>query len=326
MSAGTVKQEAEFNLSLVTVYVLEPMGDIRREVRRALKAKGFGEVVEFDTLKALQSATDVLSPDVMIADAGAHVAELAKYVKEIRQGLTNIDPYFAMILMSWQTDMSAIATLAKAGVDDILVKPISVGLIVERVLHLIENRKKFAITSDYIGPDRRSAKRSEGDDSLVDVPNPLALKANGVYDPSEYFEAVSQAKRTIKHKKVESACERIYMLANVIQPSLSILDSDAESDEGRSTKIKVHEMISLTHHVLENAGSKKHNNVGLHAQSLLELLLKFTDPAHDISSADMKLMIPRAQAVYRALFPDLDEGRLQSNIEKRVHNFKKHLS
>ena len=57
----------------------------------------------------------------------------------------------------------------------------------ERINYLAGNRKPFVVTSEYIGPDRRSGRKlKEGEEAdpsddvpRIEVPNTLGAKASG---------------------------------------------------------------------------------------------------------------------------------------------------
>ncbi len=69
------------------------------------------------------------------------------------------------------------AVLVDSGVDGVLVRPLSVGKICDRLRRLTLNRQPFVVTSDYIGPDRRTAPREPKPGEVVvpllQVPNAL---------------------------------------------------------------------------------------------------------------------------------------------------------
>ena len=65
------------------------------------------------------------------------------------------------------------------GYNPFVPAPISAGEVFKRILSIINDRKPFVVTSDYIGPDRRASKRRDPSVPLTDVPNTLRNKAVG---------------------------------------------------------------------------------------------------------------------------------------------------
>src|SRR3546814_18089900 len=62
----------------------------------------------------------------------------------------------------------------------LLVKPLSTRIILDRIETVALHRKPFVVTSDYIGPDRRTAvARRDSNVPLIEVPHPPREKMPG---------------------------------------------------------------------------------------------------------------------------------------------------
>ena len=67
----------------------------------------------------------------------------------------------------------------ESGSDDLLPKPLSSGHLISRIEQLVQARKSFVVTSEYIGPDRRNTEERESEITLLQVPNSLRVKVTG---------------------------------------------------------------------------------------------------------------------------------------------------
>ena len=91
-------------------------------------------------------------------------------------------------------------------------------MIYERLLFLLNHRKPFVVTADYIGPDRRRKQR-EGTQlvPLIEVPNPLAKARDNIAYP-EFLKQVKQFSLEINHQKLERYAYQVSWLAERIVP------------------------------------------------------------------------------------------------------------
>jgi hypothetical protein len=72
------------------------------------------------------------------------------------------------------------------------------------------------VTSDYVGPDRRSGDRAASDDEQVHVPNTLQAKADG--DDAalqEAYQGIRSAKKTIEAERIRRLAMRVVIAAEL---------------------------------------------------------------------------------------------------------------
>jgi len=99
----------------------------------------------------------------------------------------------------------------------VLVKPIALGNIIDRVEKRIKARKAFVVTMNYVGPDRRAAPRPGTEEiPLVEVPNPLLFRAIPNQDARVYADKVEAANQRILELKIERHAVQIDWLRNKI--------------------------------------------------------------------------------------------------------------
>lgn len=84
-----------------------------------------------------------------------------------------------VIVTTWEADQDLVEKVADCGADALLVKPFAPKQLIERIEFLANRRKKFVVTSGYVGPDRRKDQTRESPIPLIDVPNTLRAKVQG---------------------------------------------------------------------------------------------------------------------------------------------------
>ena len=141
------------NLADVTILLGETNIQLKAGMRQALRAQGYVRIRE------AQSGTDVRSimaldlPDLAILDAGMP-GDIGPLIRELRQGRVGVNPFVPIILTSWVGEAELIRRLLNSGADEILLKPLSIAALLERITSLVQRRKPFLATQDYVGPDR----------------------------------------------------------------------------------------------------------------------------------------------------------------------------
>ena len=131
-----------------------------------------------NSIETLRRAVRDAGPDMLVLEAKEHVEALREHIQDIRHGWLGSNPFLVINAITWKPSDDVIRTFINTGADDIIVMPISIGAIINRVDNIIQNRKKLAATPRYVVPDRRQPGR--GNDSELagfDVPNGVRCKA-----------------------------------------------------------------------------------------------------------------------------------------------------
>lgn len=184
------------------------LGDANPQARQGIKGglhmQGFREIEDVSNADDFKKKVVNNGFDLILMDGSLGVTKLAEVIKDIRHGNTFVSPFCVIFCIIDQPDPKTLEILADAGLDDVLVKPVALGNIIDRVERRIKRRKPFVVTLDYVGPDRRSSKRPGQEEiPLVDVPNPLAYKALQTMEPGEYVHAEQRAIKQIESLKIE---------------------------------------------------------------------------------------------------------------------------
>ena len=170
----------ELDLKSANVVLLEENGAIRRLVKSTLLGIGFGTVSECGTAADARRIVESTESDLLIVDLDHEVEAVCDIINDIRHARLGTNPFVTIIGLSHSPAEEVIEKVLDAGTDDLVRKPISTTLLSERITNLIQNRKDFVATSDYVGPQRRKGVRPETEEAAkVEVPNRLRDKASG---------------------------------------------------------------------------------------------------------------------------------------------------
>ncbi len=166
-------------LSDVDIYIGDPNEQIRESMRSMMRAEGLRRARNFNRIDDLTSAIKEVTPDLLVLadDVAPNIFDI---VRDIRQYRLGRNPFVMITMMvSADSDVSTRKAIL-AGCDDVMIKPVSPGRLLERVSHFTFNRLPFIATTDYLGPERR--RQGDARPSAIkqlNVVNSLKAKAEG---------------------------------------------------------------------------------------------------------------------------------------------------
>jgi DNA-binding response OmpR family regulator len=161
----------------VDVLIYDPVSANRTATRAALYTLGFRRTETVATLDAFVDAVQKRPPDIALCEAQGAADELCRTIQQLRQGSDSYNPFLIVIVTCWEKSTGLINKVVSSGADDLILRPFSTALLSSRIESHIERRKSFVITTDYVGPDRRSDPGRPNSADLFDPPNSLKLKA-----------------------------------------------------------------------------------------------------------------------------------------------------
>ncbi len=197
----------------IKVLLAEPKSNVRKEFLGVLKELGCKNIMETGNIKDVHEALEEGGVDLLIGDTTLPEGDLSEVIYKIRHSQIGDNPFaIAMILVS-KSDKDLISKVIDSGADDILIKPIDSKQLRDRLLMFSLGRKPFIVTSDYIGPDRRSKAREEKSalPSIV-APNPLFIRLSGTRGSGVMKKAVTRAMSIVNEKKVERHAYSVHWL------------------------------------------------------------------------------------------------------------------
>jgi CheY-like chemotaxis protein/flagellar motor switch/type III secretory pathway protein FliN len=172
-----LQKPKRFDLSSIEILLAEPPIATRRVLRNALYGLGIRNVLEVEVPLTVEMPTKP-SVDMLFVDATDAKAETLRLVTEIRRRSTPFGPFVAIVLTCDAPTEDFISRAGVAGADGVLAKPVSMQAVQDRITALIEARRPWVVTENYIGPDRRQSERVESDPiPTFDVPNTVRRKA-----------------------------------------------------------------------------------------------------------------------------------------------------
>jgi len=262
-----------FNFGGIELILAEPNQQVRNGLKSALRSQGFYRVTEVTRFRRLQEIieSEVLTPDLIITDIELPGGDVCDLCYDIRHHKAGNDPFIPIIATSWTAGEEQVRGVIDSGADDLLIKPISTNNLLARIIQLIKARKPFVVTTEYIGPDRRSGEQREGAEDIptLEVPNKLQAKATGEENvSSEVFQAaVDKAAAVINERKMERHAYQLVYLADHIVLAYKTGAPDGSVDKNVERAI----------YVAQDLSRRMKGTRFSHISELCESLLKVTN-------------------------------------------------
>lgn len=166
-------------LSDVEVILGESNEQIREGVRSVLRDYGFRRVRTFARLPELVDAIKESPPDLLVVSDDIDPA-LFDVVRDIRHFKIGRNPFMIISLMVAAENGEAVKSAILAGADDVMIKPVAPGTMLDRVAYFTMSRMPFIATNDYLGPERRrSGDERPSKIRRLTVVNTLKAKIEG---------------------------------------------------------------------------------------------------------------------------------------------------
>lgn len=199
----------KYDFSAVKILLGEQSSLIKQGVRGALYSMGFRDITDTPTIADVHQNLSRTQFDLLILNSEFDNTTATHLVHEVRRGMLHSDPFLVTLLIVTKADESHIRTALLSGADDIVLVPFAADQFMSRMANVLERRKPFVVTHDYIGPDRRAKPRpGENSAKLFTVPNPLHARASGL-KAERYSAGVKSALAAIAEARVASLAKAV---------------------------------------------------------------------------------------------------------------------
>ena len=165
-------------LRKATVYLGEKNYYERQQLRELFLAQGLKQIVCHSGLEALREAMLETPPDLLVV-ASDFDPGVFEFIREIRMQQIGDNPFMLISMMVAPTHAEALNRAIEAGVDDIIIKPISAERVQERLRLVTFHRRPFIVVDGYVGPERKTEEPRPRNVKRIPVINTLLEKVNG---------------------------------------------------------------------------------------------------------------------------------------------------
>ncbi len=286
----------EFRYDSVRLVIGEPNVQVRQGIKSALYSKGFREIVDVGAYLRLYDAVDTGPCDLLVVDMDLPGGDVCDLIHQVRHHRIGPNPFLLTIALCSEPSVASVKRVIDSGSDDLIIKPVAVEVLVERIDNLARGRKPFVVTHDYIGPDRRKGPRPEEVNSaaIMEVPNPLRAKALGSYDQHSLQRLIDAAASRINDQKMERYAVQIAYLVEQLTFAW----------ESQATEDVLEPLLDRMAYVAEDLSRRLRGTAYAHvselAMSLMGLTARMLENPLEPDHVDLSLLPKLSQAINRA--------------------------
>ena len=281
------------NFEDVRLVIADGGAQIRREIKALLHHQGFRSIVDTGDIQVVRDAVRLNEIDLLIADADLPNGGVCELTKEIRHNEIGDNPFIVVMTLVQDPDEDKIREIIDSGSDDLILKPITVGTMTKRVLNMVSERKKFVVTSDYIGPTRRELTRDGTEEvDQVEVPNPFRARAVGGIELDMLQEEIDQYRGVVNEQKMERNASQIIYLVDRLLPIY-----EREKVKKKEVLEQVDRLKFVTEDTARRLRGTSYDNIGQLCKSMVDVIKSIRAKPTKPSRQDLRLLPELARAI-----------------------------
>ncbi len=181
-----------------------------------------------------------------------------------------------------------------------------------RIRNIVDSRKPFVVTLDYIGPDRRDAGSRASAAPRVEVPNALRAKARNDASCLATPLAIESAKARINHHKITRYDHEIGVMIAVIASSFG----RGEPPKARTAKLK--KLVFLIDDLISRVTDSGLDAAAGHCLGLIKLIHELGRETETATRERLEALAETAMALHLAVNPGSSERQISGRIDAAV--------
>jgi DNA-binding response OmpR family regulator len=291
---------------------------LRSALQLGLREVGFESFRSVRDVDELENSMTAMVYDLILIDPKLEGGDSFDLIKRIRAGDVGHNAYLVIVMLSWSTDVGPIKAAINSGVDDVQVFPITPRKLISRAANFSSSRKPFIVTSDYIGPDRRSDPGRASSIPTIEMPNTFALKESGKsLSQIEIKKMVDDVKALVNDERLRRIGFQISFLVNLILSAFKVA--------GNASPETVANIAALKRMSAEAVARLS----GSSYEGAMELCTSMSQVASEIDRErdapllkQTRLLGPLSMAILRSFYPSDAEDALAGQIANAVTGFR----
>jgi len=276
--------------------------DERKGYAATFEQAGFRNVMETDKAAEVHAKISANEVDLIVSDYKLSDGEVSPVTYRARHAMIGNNPFIVVITLLTTSDNEMVNRAINSGTDAILLKPVDPDLLLDRIIQLGNARKRYVITHDYIGPDKR--KRDEMTPAgmpppQMDVPNAIRGRGSSKADAKMFQRSVEVATRQLNELKVTQLAQQIDQITNRILPAYESGSPDESTTEA------VRHLLMVSKDMSRRIQGTPYAHAGQLCLTLQHICQNLYTSPQDASETDVSFLPKLISAIRRAF--QLDE-------------------
>lgn len=298
----------------VDLMLVDPDVNVRDSLRSVLHHNGFRKLSASASWSDIRSRLDNSPPDLLITEVDLSDGDVCALIRELRHQDVGTNPFLPIIALTREPTPDMVKRVINSGADFLLGKPVSADQLTSRIRLLVESRKPFVVTSNYVGPDRRRSNDRASNVPLVEVPNVLKARMTGTHPTAGTLRMVNNIASQLNLMKLERLGFQIAYLIDRIVPALEGgMPADAQAAD------YILQLVTITEETARRCVGTQVEHVGELCQSLLKVAGGIANQKAAPASRDVRLLQPLSDAIRRGLSEMGEAAEIARRISQEVN-------
>jgi two-component system, chemotaxis family, chemotaxis protein CheY len=152
------------------VLVVDDQPSTRKVLRAMLMSMGIVNIRDANDGDSGLDLVSTFMPHIVLLDWEMPELDGAAFVRTVRSPDTFPLPDVPIIMLTGHSERSRVVAAARLGVNEYLVKPVSIQALQSRVLSIVTNPRPMVRKGDYYGPAPRSQPGFKSEDDPLHAP------------------------------------------------------------------------------------------------------------------------------------------------------------
>ena len=283
----------------IRLVLADPNPQIRNALRGALNAKGFRAITETASFVRVHDLLEQDSVDLLISASELEGNDVGFLVSEMRNQRLGRNPFVVTITLLGNANPDRVKKVIDSGTDDLVLVPVAPDTLLARIANLLKGRKPFVVTHDYVGPDRRTRTRSfVGHQApMLDVPNPLRLRAETGIDGTKLDRQVRESGAQLNRLKIERHAVQINWLADHVHATIR----DGLAEEADKLMPFTSKLLSVADDLMRRMRGTPAEAHGGPVEELREISHRLDSNPCSVAYGDLERLNNLAKSIMRAM-------------------------
>ncbi|WP_373085887.1 response regulator [Sneathiella sp.] len=302
------------------VLLFDPEPALRHSTRSALLNIGFGDVVAVAEIDHFLEKAAVGDYDLILAETLSPSGDMLEIIRSVRQNIVGTNPFVNIILSMWNSAPEVVNKVINSGADDVISRPMSRTQILDRVFRLVQARKPFVVTTDYIGPDRHHNTRNFPARSAMIVPNSLRAKVENKPEFAATAETIKRAMTAVHERKISIYTEQLLRLSS------AVLVLSGEYNELDDRKVAMISLRDINKRLMLQVKNTDLAHIVSFCEGLDKLIETIDKTRGSLKGQDRELLVQIPLAIHKACTEVQNSAALAFDIRDVAGKFRDNTS
>jgi len=187
-------------------------------LRELLRGTGLQQVDIVDSAVTAFEMIRTDPPDLVFTDWQMQDRSGLDLLRDIRETSDSPDPLMPVILLTAKDGQDSVIQGRNAGATAYLLKPITLGGIVDRITDAVTKPRTFVVSPNYIGPDRRLSRSPIANDRRAGVTPAIE---GTIIPPDHLLAAKVKGDRMALRQALQAHADAIALVRRIFQARLA---------------------------------------------------------------------------------------------------------